>query len=126
MKNFKPAFTGLFFVFFSLCAKSQITGADYFAGKWNVLVKGLPDGDTKLFFVLEKSDSVLTGNVLDSNGVEVSKFDSVEFNDSSVTVFFTAQGYDVDVVMKKQDEDHIIGSMMGMFDADGVRVKEEE
>ncbi len=99
------------------------TGADYFEGKWNVLVKGLPDGDTKMFFIIEKKDTAMAGAVQDSTGKEIAKLDKVELKDTTATVYFSAQGYDVNLVMNKKDDDHITGSLMGMFDAEGERVK---
>lgn len=124
MKKVSLFSTGLFLMLLSGTAHAQSkTGADYFAGKWNVLVKGLPQGDTKMFFVLAKTDSAMTGAVQDSAGVETAKFSKVDVTDTSATVYFTAQGYDVNFVMTKKDDDHITGSMMNMFDADGERVK---
>jgi len=123
MKKYAFLFTGLFLLLFTLGTKAQTTGAEYFAGKWNVLVKGLPNGDTKMFFVLEKKDSTMTGVVQDSTGTQISKADKVEVSATSATVYFSAQGYDVTFTMTKKDDDHITGSMMNMFDAEGERVK---
>jgi hypothetical protein len=123
MKNFKSIFTGLIILLSTATHAQTQTGADYFAGKWNVLVKGLPQGDTKMFFVLDKKDSTLAGAVQDSTGKEIAKLDKIELTASSATVYFTAQGYDVNLVMNKKDDDHITGSLMGMFDAEGERVK---
>jgi len=103
-------------------AQSKI-GADYFEGRWNVLVKGLPNGDTKMFFVLEKKDTTMTGSVQDSTGKEIAKIDKVELKETTATAYFSAQGYDVNFVMTKKDDDHITGNMMSMFDAEGERVK---
>ncbi len=123
MKIFKSIFTGLFLLFFTLGVKAQTSGADYFAGKWNVLVKGLPNGDTKMFFVLEKKDTTMTGAVQDSTGKQIAPIDKVELGATTATLYFTAQGYDVNFVMNKKDDDHITGSLMAMFDAEGERVK---
>ncbi len=126
MKKLSVLFAGLFFLL-SLNTKAQTkTGADYFTGKWNVLIKGTPGGDAKMFVVLAKSDSSMTGTVQDSTGTEISKLSKVELTDSSATVYFTAQGYDVNLLMTKKDDDHFTGSMMGMFDADGERVKADQ
>jgi len=115
---------GLFFLLLSLNANAQTqNGTDYFAGKWNVLVKGLPQGDTKMIVNLDRKDTTLAGAIHDSTGTEISKFSKVELKDSAVTVYFTAQGYDVYLVMKKKDDDHVTGNMMDMFDAEGDRVK---
>jgi len=123
MKNFKSIFTGLIILLSTATHAQTQTGADYFAGKWNVLVKGLPQGDTRMIFVLDKKDSTLAGAVQDSTGKEIAKLDKIELTASSATVYFTAQGYDVNLVMNKKDDDHITGSLMGMFDAEGERVK---
>jgi hypothetical protein len=87
------------------------------------LVKGLPNGDAKMFFVLEKKDTSMTGAVQDSTGTQISKIDKVELNGNTATVYFSAQGYDVNMAMTKKDDDHVTGSLMGMFDAEGERVK---
>lgn len=116
--------TALFFLVltFNVNAQSK-TGADYFAGKWNVLIKGTPGGDAKMFVVLDKSDTAMTGSIQDSTGTEISKISKVDLTDSSTTVYFTAQGYDVNLLMTKKDDDHVTGSMMSMFEAEGERVK---
>src|SRR4051812_40326482 len=124
MKKLSLLFTGLFFLLLSMNVHAQSnTGADYFAGKWSVLVKGTPNGDAKMYFVLDKKDSTLTGSVQDSTGKEMSKIDKVEVSGDKATVYFNTQGYDVNLEMNKKDDDHITGSMMGMFDAEGERVK---
>ena len=125
MKKLKSILTGLVLLLFAVGVKAQTqTGnADYFAGKWSVLLKGLPNGDTKMFFVLEKKDTTMTGVVQDSTGTEVAKIDKVELKENTATVYFSAQGYDVNLAMTKKDDDHVTGNLMGMFDAEGERVK---
>jgi hypothetical protein len=124
MKNFKTSFTGLLVLLLSMSIHAQTkSGAEYFAGTWSVLLKGLPQGDTKMVFVLDKKDSTITGAVQDTTGKEIAKLDKVDLTANSATVYFNAQGYDVNLVMNKKDDDHITGSLMGMFDAEGERVK---
>jgi len=123
MKRFKSILSGLFLLLITAGMKAQTANADYFAGKWNVLLKGLPDGDTKMFIILEKKDTTMTGVVQDSTGTQISKIDKVELKENTATVYFSAQGYDVNLAMTKKDDDHITGSLMGMFDAEGERVK---
>ena len=112
----------MFLLSTGVMAQTQ-SGADYFAGKWDMLVKGLPNGDTKMFVVLDKKDTAMAGTIQDSTGTEISKFSKVELKDTLVTVYFTAQGYDVYMTMNKKDADHVTGSMMDMFDAEGTRAK---
>ena len=123
MKRFKSILLGLFLLLITAGMKAQTANADYFAGKWNVLLKGLPDGDTKMFIILEKKDTTMTGVIQDSTGTQISKIDKVELKENTATVYFSAQGYDVNLAMTKKDDDHITGSLMGMFDAEGERVK---
>ena len=123
MKKVSLLFAGLFFLLLSITVHAQTSGATYFAGKWSVLVKGTPNGDARMFIVLDKKDSTLTGAVQDSTGKEMSKIDKVDLSGDKATVYFNAQGYDVNLEMNKKDDDHVTGSLMGMFDAEGDRVK---
>ena len=124
MKKFKIIFTGSFFLLLSFVIHAQSkTGADYFEGKWNILVKGTPNGDSKMIIVLEKKDSTLKGVVQDTTGKEISKIDKIELTEMRTTLYFNAQSYDVNVVMNKKDDNHVTGSLLGMFDVEGDRVK---
>jgi hypothetical protein len=100
------------------------TPADYYPGKWNIVVMGTPNGDAKLTFVLGRVDGKLTGAVQDSTGKEMTKITSIEEKDKSITAAFTIQSYDVTLTLELVDADDVKGSMMGMFDAKGVRVKQ--
>jgi len=100
------------------------TGADFFAGKWNVLITGTPYGDLKRVYVLDKKDDGLTGTVLDSTGKEISKCSKVDVKDNAVTLYYTALGNDVSIVLTKKDEDHVTGRVMDMFGAKGERIKQ--
>ena len=117
-------------LFFMLLSTNMIAqskpGADYFKGKWNVLIKGTPDGDTRMIVLLENKNDSMTGVILDTTSTIISKISKIQLTDTSATVYFTAQGYDVDLVMNKKDIDHITGSLMSMFEADGERVKKTQ
>ena len=125
MKAVKSIFiAGALVVSFSSCALAQSkTGADYFIGKWNVLVKGTPQGDSKMILHLENKEGKLAGVVQDTTGNEISKLDSVALAGEEVTVYFNASGYDVYMNLKKKDEDHAAGGLLGMFDALADRIK---
>jgi TPP-dependent indolepyruvate ferredoxin oxidoreductase alpha subunit len=120
----KVIFPGMALLLFATMTHAQSkSGADYFAGTWNILLKGTPNGDAKMIFVLDKKDTAMTGVVQDSTGKEMSKIEKTELKADTITVYFTAQGYDVTVTINKKDDDHVIGSLMGMFDVEGDRVK---
>jgi len=124
MKKASFLFGALFLMLVSTSTFAQSkSGVTYFSGKWNVLIKGTPNGDARMIFDLQTRNDSLTGVVRDSTGKEFSKISSVELTDTSATVHFTAQDYEVYLVMNKKDNDNITGNMMGMFDAEGKRIK---
>ena len=99
------------------------TSTNYFLGKWDVMVRGLPQGDTKMQVNLEQKDTAVSGAIYDTTGTEISKFSKVEMKDSTVTMYFTAQGYDVYLRLDRKEGDHVTGTMLDMFEAEGDRVK---
>ena len=125
MKKFTFFFVGIFALFLSLNADAQTkTGADYFAGKWNIMVKGTPSGDRKMVFVLEKKDSLITGVVQDENGKELSKITKAEVGANVITLYCTINEHETNFELTKKDDDHATGSVMSMFDVVAERVKE--
>lgn len=100
------------------------TKTDYFPGKWKVTVYGTPDGDASMFFLLERKDGKLAGAVRDSTDQEMALISKVEETDTSVNLYFTTQGYDVNVLLQPVPADSVKGNLMGMFDVKGVRIKD--
>jgi hypothetical protein len=104
-------------------AGSGKSGAAFFADTWDVLLKGIPQGDTHMMFKLQNNGGQISGDITDATGNPVSKVDKAEVTDTAIVLYFHAQGYDVSLTLNKKDEDHLAGSLMNMFDAEGVRVK---
>jgi hypothetical protein len=124
MKKINSIAIGFLFLLSAVSANAQSkAGADFFAGKWKVLVTGTPYGDLKRIYVLEKSDNTLTGIVQDSTGKEITKCSKVEVKDNEVTLYYQAMGNDVSITLIKKDDDHVTGSVLGQFDAKGERIK---
>jgi hypothetical protein len=125
MKKFTSVLVGILCLLVSVNVNAQSkVGADYFKGKWSVLLKGTPNGDAKMIFVLENRNDSIAGVVQDTAGVEIAKITNVELKDNEVTLYFTTQGYDVNLLLTKKDDDHTTGSLMSMFDAEGERIKD--
>jgi hypothetical protein len=125
MKRLIILTSGLLSLILSFSANAQSkTGADFFAGKWSVLVMGTPYGDLKRVYILDKKDNGLAGTVLDSTGKEIAKCSKVDVKDNEITLYYTSLGTDVNVVLTRKDEDHVTGKAMGMFDAKGERIKQ--
>jgi hypothetical protein len=125
MKKLSLIFTVVLGLFFCVNAMAQ-TNADYFAGKWNVILVGTPGGDAKMTFIFDKKDGKLTGAIQDSTGKEMSKITQIDEKDKTITAAFRAQDYDVTLTLEPVDADHVKGSLMNMFDAKGIRVKEKQ
>ena len=110
-------------------SSSKKASSNFFVGKWDVLVFGLPQGDTHMPMVFEmKLDSAtqkekMVGRI-DAKGTGVIPFSKVEPADTSITFYFTAQGYDLNMTLDKKDADNATGRMFDMFDAKAVRIKE--
>jgi hypothetical protein len=99
---------------------------DFFAGKWKIMVAGTPNGDVTFATNLTRKDGVLTGQlkIVGDDSLPLVDIAKVEDDSEKVVLYFTIQGYDVNVELKKVDTDNLKGSLMGMFEAKGSRVKE--
>lgn len=95
------------------------------AGKWDILFKGLPQGDTHIIFNVVEQDGKWSGSYQDMETKKDVPLTKVEKDDKGIVLYFTAQGYDVNVaVERKDDDDHVKANMMGMFEGTGERVKQ--
>lgn len=107
---------------FSVKASAQ-TPNSYFVGKWDILIKGTPNGDVHMMIALADSAGAVKGTYEDMETKKQTPFDKIEKKDNGVVLYFRAQGYDLNLPLEKKDEDHVAGSLMGMFESTGVRVK---
>ncbi len=97
---------------------------DFYVGKWDLLVTGTPNGDTKFSMNLARKGGKLEGELVDSSGknpaIPITK---IEESADNLTVYFSAQGFDVNVALDKIDHRTLKGKMMNMFDASAIRAK---
>lgn len=124
MKKVSAFLVGVFIMFGAIAVKAQIEVKDYFVGKWEVLIEGTPQGDSKMLLALERKDGKLTGTVT-SPGQPASPIKRVEEKEKSTTIYFSSTGYDVYLLLEKKDDNTVTGNLMDMFDAKGKRVIEE-
>ena len=102
-------------------ANAQGESKEYFIGKWQVSVPGLPMGDVEMVVELNRVDGNLKGTISALNQtVEVERITERE---KSVTLYFVGEGYDVDLTLIKKNQNEVTGDMMGQFDATGKRIK---
>lgn len=106
---------------------SQTTApTDFFAGKWEITVVGLPDGDAKFATNLVRKEGKLTGELKDASGKrpEAVPITRVDEEANKVTIYFnTDQAGEIGIELAKVDDDHLKGQLMSMFDATAARVK---
>ena len=112
-------------LFLSPTVRAQSTG-NYFIGKWLITVIGTPNGDAKMTFIFDRKDGKLIGAVRDSTDKEVSKITQTDENNKTINAAFTINSNDVTLSLEPVDDDHVKGSVMGMFDAKGTRIKEAD
>lgn len=128
MKKVNVIIAGVFFLLVSFGASAQtqtaLTGEAYFIGKWYILAKGIPQGDTRMVLTIEKKDGKVTGNLNDTTSIDgLREFTSITINETSLSAVFSAQGMDIPLDIMKKDEKNITGNIMGMFDIEGSRSK---
>jgi hypothetical protein len=95
---------------------------DYFADSWEVLLIGLPDGDVTLIFTFSRENGELKGMVAGEDGTGETQFERIVERDESITVYWTAEGHYINVDLRKEDENHMAGMLMGMFNASASRM----
>lgn len=104
---------------------SFIQADDYFLGKWEIMVAGTPNGDIKFATDLQRKDGKLFGELTipaDPNAPAI-PITNIEEGTDKITIYFSAQGYDLNLDLEKVDQDNLKGTLMGMFDSKAVRVK---
>jgi hypothetical protein len=105
-------------------AQERITGEKYFIGKWNLMIYGVPDGDTKIVINIEKKEDKLSGSMADpSKSDPPLELSNIEIADSTFKATFNAQGMDIALMLKIKDDKNVTGNMMDMFDIKGIKEK---
>jgi len=124
----KEAHTILFFMSLIFIVSTNETTAqsktDYFVGTWKVIVKETPNGDSPMTFHLDSVQGKLQGEIKFEGVEEPSVFTEIVENENSITLYFMAAGYDVNLHLEKKDENQLQGNMLDMFVAEGERLVE--
>ncbi|MFL0160822.1 hypothetical protein [Aquirufa salirivi] len=125
MKKVSMFFAVLAFLLsFQSFSKSTLA-PDFFAGKWEVVVIGTPNGDAKMISEIKRVEGTLKAILKDPKGQNEDMVASVEEKENQILVFFQAQGMDITLSLTKVDEDNLKGDIMGgMFEAKAKRIKE--
>lgn len=99
---------------------------EFFAAKWEITVVGTPNGDAKFVTKLDRKDGKLAGELTLVGDASAPKIPITNIEESAdkLVLYFSAQGYDVNVELTKVDNDNLKGTLMNMFEAKAIRVKE--
>lgn len=118
----------LFIFLLGVCVKGfsqTATAPDFFAGKWEILVVGTPEGDAKFVTELIRKDGKLTGELKDPAGVKpATPITKIEEEATKITIHFdSSQAGDIPIELAKVDDEHLKGMLYNMFEATAVRGK---
>ncbi len=123
----KGALILVFMAIFStngLAQEETAQSEDYFADNWEVMLMDTPSGDYTIIVQLTREDGELKGIITSEENPEEFLIENIVEREDSITFYWTAQGYYVNVDLKKVDENKMTGSLMGMFPATAERVVE--
>ena len=77
----------------SFVAKAQGESKDYFIGRWEVSVPGLPEGDVVMMVEVARVDGSLKAEI--SSEGQIMKVDKLVEKENYITLYFNGSGYDV-------------------------------
>lgn len=107
--------------------EKSMSNEEFFLGKWQLLVEGLPTGDADMLLVITKNDEgKLEGTIGGLDGSGTNKLTKVVIEGKTLTVNFLGGGYDVPVYLDREKDGTVTGSMNDMFDVTGKRFTEGE
>ena len=124
MKHSKSFLVIALFLLLGSMAHAQTTGDSYYAGKWNLLIKGTPSGDVVLPIKFETKDNKFKGYLTNPETKETVEMTTATVDGDVITATFSMAGYDLSLVLTRKDADHANGKLMDMFDAEATRAKE--
>ncbi|WP_310586688.1 ThuA domain-containing protein [Marinilongibacter aquaticus] len=97
---------------------------DPFVGKWDTQFLDTPNGDAELLMELVRENGDLKGTMTPkTGGTEAIILDKIEEGTGHLTLYFEAQGYNLEVQLDQVDEDHLQGTLMGQFEVKASRAE---
>jgi len=102
---------------------SSASSDDFYTGKWNLTFKGTPNGDSKMIADIKRNGGKIVGNLIDPEGKNPPiPMTDIQDKPDGIDFAFTSQGFNVTVKLFKEDQNHLKGKMMDMFEATAVRL----
>lgn len=107
--------------------QKKVANDEFFIGRFEILVEGLPSGDAKMLVVVKKdAEGKLEGTIGGTDGSATNKMTKVEIEGKTLNFNFLGGGYDVPVYLDREDDDTVVGSMNDMFDITGKKLPEAQ
>jgi hypothetical protein len=107
----------------ALKVSNNLPKETYYVGKWDVVVKGTPEGDLPLQLTFQQKEGKWTGVYIHQKTKETATLQSIEVQGDKVLLALKFATYEVTMSLNRVDDDHIIGKMMDMLDCEGIRQK---
>lgn len=123
----KKLLTIALFVFAMLSVNSiaqPVQSDDFFVGTWEVMILGTPYGDVKMIAQLSRVDGKLSGTlepVMEPSPGSI-PIDRIDEEGESITIYFYAEGNDIDLRLSKVDDDNLKGYVMGQMSSTAKRI----
>ena len=107
-------------------ANAATADGDFFIGKWELTIIGVPEGDITSTTTITRGEEGLEASFIMDGMDQEMKCSRVDAESADTLVlYFTVQGYDAYIVLDKgADDDSVKGSAMDMLDVTGKRIKE--
>ena len=123
MKNYKLFIMLSLLLMTATFAKAQTTGESFYLGKWDILIKGTPNGDATVPMRFEMKEGKFKGYFVDIESKQEKELASATVDKDQIVVEFNISGYDVNIALTKKDEDNANGKLMDMFEVEAKRIK---
>ena len=104
-------------------AQEKKGNEEFFLGKWQLMVEGLPTGDSEMLLVLTRdSENQLEGTIGGLDGSGTINLSKITVEEKSLTVYFISESYNVPLYLDKEDDGTVSGNMFDMFDVTGKKI----
>ena len=128
MKKMKKVSIVLIALFFGITlngyAQTTTTPADIFVGKWEIVIFGTPNGDSKMIAEITRKDGNLEGQLTSVEEPDTKlPITNIEEEGGKMTIYYSGGGYDLNIPFEKVDDDNLKGKLMDMFEVTGKRIK---
>ena len=104
-------------------AQEKKSTEEFFLGKWQLMVEGLPTGDAEMQLTINKDDNGgLQGTIKLLDGSEGTNPAEVKMRGNTLMINFSAGDVNIPINLDKEGESSVVGSMFDMFEVSGKKI----